>query len=67
MSSGTDIREGNRTDEAPGLRTDEPCRLNSYARERLTIHLQRRSQRRYRPPEGKTYYQHLNELGLVVL
>jgi RNA-directed DNA polymerase len=41
--------------------------MNYYVRQRLTIHLKRRSQRPYKLPEGQTYYQHLNELGLVVL
>lgn len=41
--------------------------MNSYTRERLTKHLQRRSQRAYKVPEGKTYYQHINELGLIYL
>jgi RNA-directed DNA polymerase len=42
-------------------------RVNWWLRERLTRHLRRRSQRRYRPPEGKTMCQHLADLGLVVL
>ncbi len=41
--------------------------VNAYARERLKCHLQRRSQRPYRPPQGKTYYAHLADLGLVYL
>ena len=41
--------------------------INQYVRQRLTKHLQRRSQRPYKRPKGKTYYQHLNELGLIVL
>ncbi len=41
--------------------------INSYTRERLIKHLQRRSQRAYKVPEGKTYYQHINELGLIYL
>ena len=41
--------------------------INSYVRERLTIHLRRRSQRPFRPPEGRTYYEHLQRLGLVYL
>ena len=31
---------------------------------RLTCHLQRRSQRAYRPPRGKSFYTHLHDLGL---
>lgn len=38
--------------------------VNWFARERLTRHLQRRSQRPARPPDGTTYYAHLQTLGL---
>jgi len=41
--------------------------INSYARERLTQHLRRRSQRPFRPPEGSSYYDHLDKLGLRYL
>lgn len=41
--------------------------VNSFVRERLTVHLQRRSQRPFRPSEGQTYYQHLKDLGLEYL
>jgi len=41
--------------------------INSYIRHRLTAHLQRRSQRRYRPPEGVTTYAQLERLGLEYL
>lgn len=41
--------------------------INSFVRNRLTIHLQRRSQRPFRPPEGKTFYKHLNDMGLEYL
>ena len=41
--------------------------INSYVRLRLTYHLQRRSQRGYRPPEGVSFYEHLNRLGLISL
>lgn len=41
--------------------------MNRMARVRLAAHLKRRSQRRYRPPEGKTLYRHLADLGLVYL
>ena len=41
--------------------------INAYVRERLTRHLRRRSQRPFRPPEGRTYYQHLQKLGLLYL
>jgi hypothetical protein len=40
-------------------------KLNGYVVERLRHHLQRRSQRRYRAPEGRTFYAHLvQDLGL---
>jgi RNA-directed DNA polymerase len=41
--------------------------INHYVRERLTKHLRRRSQRPFRPPEGSSYYEHLNKLGLRYL
>ncbi len=41
--------------------------INWYVRDRLTQHLRRRSQRPYRPPEGSSYYEHLNKLGLRYL
>ena len=41
--------------------------MNQYVRKRLQIHLNRRSQRPYKLPEGQTYYQHLNNLGLITL
>jgi len=41
--------------------------INHYVRQRLTKHLKRRSQRPYKLPEGQTYYQHLNKLGLITL
>ena len=41
--------------------------MNRMARVRLYCHLRRRSQRRYRPPKGKTLYRHLADLGLVYL
>lgn len=40
-------------------------RVNDYVRDRLCRHLKRRSQRRYRVPDGKTLYAHLAELGTV--
>jgi RNA-directed DNA polymerase len=40
---------------------------NQYVRLRLIAHLERRSQRPYKKPEGQTYYQHLKELGLITL
>jgi RNA-directed DNA polymerase len=41
--------------------------VNRYVRQRLTTHLNRRSQRPYKLPEGPSYYQHLNKLGLITL
>jgi RNA-directed DNA polymerase len=41
--------------------------INSYLRQRLTAHLQRRSQRRYRPPAGLSTYAQLERLGLEYL
>ena len=41
--------------------------INRYVRNRLVAHLERRSQRRYRPPEDVTFYRHLADLGLVYL
>ena len=40
---------------------------NSYVRTRLVKHLQRRSQRPFRPPKGKSFYRTLADLGLVYL
>lgn len=37
--------------------------INSYVLQRLTRHLQRRSQRAYRPPTGVSWYAHLQRLG----
>ena len=41
--------------------------VNRYVRLRLSRHLRRRSQRRYRPPKGTSLYAHLADLGLVYL
>jgi len=41
--------------------------INSYARDRLTRHVRRRSQRPFRPPEGVTYYEHFKRMGLEYL
>jgi RNA-directed DNA polymerase len=40
---------------------------NAYVRDRLTQHVRRRSQRPFRPPEGVSYYEHFNRMGLVYL
>lgn len=41
--------------------------LNAHVRARLAQHLQRRSQRRYRPPLGVSFYAHFQHFGLVSL
>src|SRR5712671_82455 len=41
--------------------------INTYVRYRLTQHLRRRSQRPFRPPEGVSYYEQIQRLGLVRL
>jgi RNA-directed DNA polymerase len=41
--------------------------LNWFVLQRLTRHLQRRSQRPFRPPEGVSFYAHLQTLGLQFL
>jgi RNA-directed DNA polymerase len=41
--------------------------INRYVRNRLVVHLRRRSQRPYRPPKGMTMYAHLKNTGLVYL
>ena len=47
------------------LRQLKVCiRDSRYIVERLTRHLQRRSQRAYRPPAGASFYAHLQALGL---
>ncbi len=43
------------------------CEIERYVRDRLIQHLQRRSQRPYRPPPGELWLQHLARLGLVRL
>ncbi len=42
-------------------------RINTYVRCRFVRHMQRRSQRPFRPPEGVTYYEQLRRFGLVYL
>jgi RNA-directed DNA polymerase len=41
--------------------------VNGFAVRRLTRHLQRRSQRGYRPANGQSFYAHLQTLGLQLL
>jgi len=42
-------------------------KINQYVRQRLAAHLERRSQRPFRPPKGMTLYKHFQALGLVYL
>ena len=42
-------------------------KVNWFVQCRLKRHLRRRSQRPFRPPEGVTYYAHLQALGLEFL
>ena len=54
------------TDPQPGVPTGAlGARVPS--RDRLVQHLRRRSQRPFRPPEGVTYYEQLQKLGLLYL
>jgi len=41
--------------------------INTHVRDRLVQHLRRRSQRPFRPPEGVTYYEQLQKMGLLHL
>jgi RNA-directed DNA polymerase len=43
------------------------AKINDYVRCRLAVHLRRRSQRPFRPPEGRSLYHHLAHLGLMRL
>jgi RNA-directed DNA polymerase len=43
------------------------CEIERYVRDRLLRHLQRRSQRPYRLPQGEQWLQHLAKLGLIRL
>jgi RNA-directed DNA polymerase len=42
-------------------------KINDFVRCRLAAHLRRRSQRPFRPPEGRSLYHHLAHLGLLRL
>lgn len=42
-------------------------KINWFVLDRLTAHLQRRSQRPFQPPEGVSFYAHLQSLGLQFL
>jgi len=41
--------------------------IDWFVRGRLILHLQRRSQRPYRPPKGMGWYEHIQSFGLVLL
>ena len=41
--------------------------MNWYVRSRLIGHLRRRSQRPFRPPKGRSFYQHFKQLGLIYM
>lgn len=43
------------------------CEIERYVQGRLIQHLQRRSQRPYRPPAGEPWLRHLGRLGLIRL
>jgi len=43
------------------------CEIERYVQGRLIQHLQRRSQRPYRPPQGEPWLRHLARLGLIRL
>jgi RNA-directed DNA polymerase len=47
-----------------GYPTSAYCEIERYVQGRLIQHLQRRSQRPYRPPEGEPWLRHLARLGL---
>ncbi len=50
-----------------GYPRDSFREINRFVLLRLTHHLQRRSQRPYRPPAGETFYAHLQRFGLRLL
>ena len=50
-----------------GYSRDAFREINSFVRSRMAVHLGRRSQRPFRPPEGRTLYEHLDRMGLVYL
>ena len=41
--------------------------INRYVRERMVIHLRRRSQRPFKPPPEVTFYEQLTRFGLIAL
>jgi RNA-directed DNA polymerase len=50
-----------------GYPTSAYCEIERYVQGRLIQHLQRRSQRPYRPPQGASWFGHLAQLGLLRL
>jgi len=50
-----------------GYPTSAYCEIERYVQGRLIQHLQRRSQRPYRPPPGEPWLRHLAKLGLLRL
>jgi RNA-directed DNA polymerase len=50
-----------------GYPRDAFRQINSFVRQRLTRHVQRRSQRPFRPPAGVSFYEHFKRLGLKYL
>jgi RNA-directed DNA polymerase len=40
--------------------------VDRYVRYRLVRHLRRRSQRSYRPPQGRSFYKHFAQVGLIM-
>ena len=50
-----------------GYPTSVYCEIERYVQARLIQHLQRRSQRPYRPPQGESWLRHLARLGLARL
>jgi RNA-directed DNA polymerase len=50
---------------AKGHPTQARWDLVRYAEHRIVRHLRRRSQRPYRPPDGVSLYQHVQDLGLL--
>jgi RNA-directed DNA polymerase len=48
-----------------GYPTSAYCEIQRHVQGRLIQHLQRRSQRPYRPPTGESWLRHLAKLGLI--
>ena len=50
-----------------GYRMTAYRQIDWYVRSRLLQHLRRRSQRPFRPPQGTTLHQHIQNLGMALL